>query len=107
MTTTHASEASISCMCECLSSKAEASPHATPMTKEPAKMTPKYATALSSTPIVNSLERMVSMVRYSTMATASLSTDSPNTSAYKSGCTFIDWKMASTVTGSVALMSEP
>ena len=48
-----------------------------------------------------------SNVRYSTMATASFNTDSPNTSANKSGLTPSSWNTASTDTGSVAETSAP
>ena len=46
-------------------------------------------------------------VRYITMATASLSTDSPNTSMLSVGCTSSVWKMANVATGSTAEMSAP
>ena len=48
-----------------------------------------------------------SSVRERTMATASLSTDSPKTIEKRSTFTPSAWKTASTVTGSVAEMSEP
>lgn len=44
---------------------------------------------------------------YSTMATASFSTLSPNTREYRSKSTRRSWNTASTVTGSVAEMSAP
>ena len=41
------------------------------------------------------------------MPTASFIKDSPKTSEYMLISTFRDWNTASTVTGSVALMSDP
>ena len=43
----------------------------------------------------------------STIATASLSIDSPNTNMYSNGSTLSAWKMASVATGSTADMSAP
>ena len=48
-----------------------------------------------------------SRVRLSTIATASFSTDSPKTIENRSTFTPSAWKTASTVTGSVAEISEP
>ena len=50
---------------------------------------------------------MFGMMRTRTMATASLSTDSPATSVYMSGSTLKAPMMLSVATGSVAEMSAP
>ena len=60
-----------------------------------------YAVALSYP------EKVKNVIALSTMATASLRTDSPNTIEKRSTCTPSFEKTASTVTGSVAEMSEP
>ena len=80
-----------------------------PITVEPTKMTKNDCTApridAESISVPGSVKVM--SVRDRTMATASLSTDSPKTIEKRSSRTPIAWNTASTVTGSVAEMSAP
>ena len=81
--------------------------NSTPTARDPTKMTKKKPADSISDTNVTPLLLKLTRVLYSTMATASFRTDSPNTSEYSSVLTPSSWKMASTVTGSVAEISAP
>ena len=97
-----------------LKSSALARPTAKPMSVDPTKMSRKkpIAVKMAAASTVSALglhsvgsKRMI--VLKSTIATASFITLSPNTSMYRCLSTLSCVKMASTVTGSVALMRLP
>jgi hypothetical protein len=83
------------------------SPTATPMSVLPPKIRQNCPIAENTLPALMGVVRKKETVRNKTIATASFSTASPNTFAYKLKSTCSCEKMASTVTGSVALIIDP
>ena len=80
---------------------------ATPISREPTKMNTNFHSPHITPTNVMGLFSKLEMTWYSTIATASFMTDSPNTSAFKFLSAFSRPKTASTVTGSVAEMMAP
>ena len=95
------------CLLRTLKKSVALTANSTPTARDPTKMTRKNPADSISEMNVTPLLLKFTSVRYSTIATASFRTDSPNTSEYSSVLTPSSWNMASTVTGSVAEMRAP
>mmetsp|Transcript_65000 Transcript_65000/g.155064 ORF Transcript_65000/g.155064 Transcript_65000/m.155064 type:complete len:206 (-) Transcript_65000:342-959(-) len=90
---------------------ADASPNTTPKNTDPSPMATKLESAEKTWALDTwkwvASEGSASNVWKSTIATASLSTDSPKTSAYSCASTFNDPRTARVATGSVAESNAP